>query len=146
MTDPYLAGLFRANPFACKRPVEGELVVVLQERLKNRGLKLMMPISRAFCRGEIHELIATEEEGLGPGQGVDKIAYLGFFEVLVGGVVVCGDEVYIGERRVGTVVGFDATHLPNHINVVLGVSQGLTGTELGLGLGTRVFFRSPPER
>ncbi|NLP17688.1 MAG: hypothetical protein GX376_01205 [Firmicutes bacterium] len=145
MADPYQAGFFKDNPFACKRPVRGKLVAVLQESLENRGLRLMMPISRAFCRGDIHELIVTGEEGAKPGRRVDKIAYLGFFEVELGGIVVSGDHVLIGERQIGIVAGFDGTHLPNHINVVLKVSQCFTGTELGLGLGDEVLFQGPKD-
>lgn len=145
MADPYQAGLIKDNPFARKRPVGGKLVAILQGRLEERGLKLMMPISRALRRRDIHELIVTEEEGVGPGREVDKIAYLGFFEVLTGGIVVGGDQVHIGGRLVGTVAGFDGTHLPNHINIVLRVTQGLTGTEWGLKLEEKVVFHHPEE-
>ena len=35
------------------------------------------------------------------------------------GVLVRGDAVPIDGREVGTVVGFDECHFPNHLNIVL---------------------------
>lgn len=141
MSDPYQANLFQRNPFAARRSVQGELVALLSERLENRGLELMLPISRVLCRGEIHELIVTSEGEAGPGKRVDRIGYLGFFEVLEGGVIVVGDEVQIGGKGVGAVAGFDATHLPNHINIVLKNRERATGIELGLKVGDKICFR-----
>jgi hypothetical protein len=43
-----------------------------------------------------------------------------------------GDEVYVGEHRVGTVLGFDACHFPNHYNILIATADVQSGRELGL--------------
>jgi hypothetical protein len=39
-------------------------------------------------------------------------------------------------------VGFDLTHFPNHMNLLIGARERKTGLELGLNLGDIVTFRS----
>ncbi|MGB9802468.1 DUF6917 domain-containing protein [Desulfofundulus sp.] len=145
MGDPYREKMFSTNPYACKREVEGKLVVVLQGRLENRGLHLITPISRAVLKNEIHELIVTDEEGVGPGSDVQRIAYLGFVEVKCGGVLVSGDEVSCNGMVLGQIAGFDETHLPNHLNIVLYSPRRLDGVELGLQLESTIKIRSRKE-
>lgn len=130
--DPYGRGAFKENPYAAKRPLDGRLVVVLRGIMGDRGLQLIKTISRAVCAGEVHELIATTEEGAAPGLTVNRIAYLGFVEFAQGGVVVSGDPIKIGGRVTGVVAGFDETHAPNHLNIVIRTAEGLSGEELGL--------------
>jgi len=144
-TDPYAAGKFAANPYAKKSAVEGPLVVVLQGRMEDRGLALITPISRCLRRYDVHELILTDEAGAKPGSRVDRIAYLGFFAVEAGGVLVSGDEVLLDGRPVGVLAGFDETHMPNHLNIVIRTDRLLTGVELGASLGAAVSFRLPGE-
>ena len=88
----------------------------------------------------IHKLIATDETSKKPGDTVDRIAYLAFFEVRHGGVVVMGGTLLADDKPVGTVLGFDETHAPNHINIVIGVARRQTGRELQLGVGGKVRF------
>jgi hypothetical protein len=144
-TDPYAAGKFAANPYARKSPVEGPLVVVLQGRMEDRGLALITPISRCLRRHDVHELILTDEAEASPGKQVNRIAYLGFFAVERGGVLVSGDEVSLNGRPVGVLAGFDETHMPNHLNIVIRTSRLLSGTEQDAPLGATVSFRLPGE-
>lgn len=132
--DPYKAGMFKANPYAAKLPIKGKIVVVLDGKLEGRKLQLITPISRALCRHEIHELILTDEETAGPGETVDRIAYLGFFEVIQGGVMVVGDELTVGDRNIGVIAGFDETHMPNHLNIIIKTSARVSGLERGVQL------------
>lgn len=143
MGDPYSAGLFKENPFGPRRPTTGHLVAVLKGKLEGRQLQLIAPVSRVLQQGEIHELIATDEEA-GPGQVVGRVAYLGFFEVAQGGVIVVGDELLIAGEIIGILAGFDTTHLPNHLNIVVKRSDRRTGLELGLEVGADVRFLPPP--
>ncbi|MBO8168021.1 MAG: hypothetical protein H0Z35_02405 [Thermoanaerobacteraceae bacterium] len=136
--DPYQAGMFKSNPYAKKRDILGSLVVVLDGRLEERNLQLIAPISRAVLQGEIHELILTDEPEVGPKKKVNKIAYLGFFEVSQGGVMVVGDELSVAEKKVGTVAGFDETHMPNHLNIIIATDQRVSGLERGLELGMKI--------
>ncbi|OAT85231.1 DUF6917 domain-containing protein [Desulfotomaculum copahuensis] len=139
--DPYKEKLFSINPYVTKREITGKLVVVLQGKLENRGLKLITPISRAVQRNEIHELIVTDEEGAVPGSDVQRIAYLGFMEVGCGGVMVAGDEVSCNGLVLGRIAGFDETHLPNHLNIVVYSPERLDGVERGLRLESEVSVR-----
>lgn len=143
MPDPYVAGLFRSNPYAALREITGTVVAVLDARLEGRGLNLIAPISRCLVRGEIHELILTTGV-VGPGDRVDDVHYLAFFEVSKGGVVVVGQTVRIAGHEVGRIAGFDETHMPNHMNIVLSGSRGVTGGELGLQPGDAVIISGTP--
>ncbi len=138
--DPYKAGLFNKDPYHAKRDCVGEMVVVLDGMIEDRGLQLMVPKSRAVCRHEIHELILTDESG-GPGSSIQHIAYLGFFEVLQGSVILAGDELLLENRVIATISGFDETHMPNHLNIVAKVTERKAGPDLGAYVGQRVVIR-----
>ena len=138
--DPYAAGMFTKDPYHKKRDCEGEICAVLDEAIDKRGLVLMKPPSRAFLVGDIHELIVTEEETAKPGAVVNRIAYWGFFEVSKATVVTVNDEITIGGKCVGRIAGFDETHMPNHLNVVIRVDKIASGAELGLELGDAVLI------
>ena len=134
MVDPYQAGFFTENPYAAKRTIEGKLAVILRGKLEKRGLELISTISRAVLKNEVHELIVTDQENVGPGSKVDRIAYIGFVEITVGGVMTVGDTLNCQDKVLGQVVGFDETHLPNHLNIVLASSSRSDGVEQSLQL------------
>ncbi|MBC7338376.1 MAG: hypothetical protein H5U04_00675 [Firmicutes bacterium] len=128
--------------FVRHRPVTGVVVAVLAGSLPDRGLELIPQPSRVLCRGEVHELILTTEEAA-PGSRVDAISYLGFFEVKQGGVVVVGDDLRVRGSVIGEIAGFDATHLPNHLNVVVRGKVALDGLAWRFGLGDPVVIGGP---
>ncbi|MFZ5946306.1 MAG: DUF6917 domain-containing protein [Bacillota bacterium] len=136
--DPYKAGLFKSNPYAKKSNISGQLVVVLDGKMENRGLQLISQISRCVQKHQIHELIITDEDNAQPGNEVNSISYLGFFEVEQGGVIVVGDEVFLENDLIGRVAGFDETHMPNHLNIVLKSTARLTGIELNANIGNKI--------
>ena len=140
MKDPYAAGKFCSNPYAEKKEVDGWLVVILDGRMEDRGLELITPISRCLRTHDVHELILTDESAR-PGEKVNQIAYMGFFEVANGGVIVSGDKVLLDEKCIGTLVGYDETHMPNHLNIVIQTDKLLTGIELEAGLGNKITFK-----
>lgn len=139
--DPYSSGMFTGNPYYDKSDIQGTLLVVLQGRLEQRGLQLIKPPSRCVKKFEVHELIASDEENIKPGSTVDNVAYLGFVEITQGGVITIGDEVICGGKVIGTIAGFDETHMPNHQNIILYSKERIPGAELGLRLGDGVTFR-----
>lgn len=139
-SDPYRAGLVGTDFIAAKKDVEGELVVVFRGSLEGRGLELTDSVTRAVLQGEVHELIVTDEVRAGPGSTVDRVAYVGFVEIASGGVICVGDRLTCGGVAVGTIAGYDATHLPNHMNIVISCQERADGTELGLALGDRVLI------
>ncbi|MDX9863717.1 MAG: hypothetical protein RBT34_02815 [Anaerolineaceae bacterium] len=145
--DPYKNNLFKASPYASKTPVVGRLVCVLNAELPERGLELSPFPSRVVLKNEIHELILTDEVHAQPGASVNHIAYLGFFEVLAGGILLKGDQLQINGSTIGHLAGFDFTHLPNHMNLVIQTSQPLqTGKALALQCGDPVTFTFIPEQ
>lgn len=137
LPEPYER--LRESPFFIKRGPEGIIIAVLDLKLEGRGLKLILPRSRAIRAGEIHEIIVTREEAL-PGGEVNSACYIGFWEASKGGIVEVGDELWIDGEKVGVLLGFDETHFPNHINMVFR-GEPLTGRERGLTLGARVSFK-----
>ena len=141
MTDPYQAALVNVSFYVQKRDVVGRLVATLRGKLEDRGLNLIVPVSRAVQQHEIHELIATDETGVGPGSRVARIAYLGFIEISQGGILLTADEVTCAGKVLGRIAGFDETHLPNHLNIVILVDKRQDGTELGLDLECEVRIR-----
>lgn len=143
-TPSYTGGVPPQNFFASRRPVGGKLVAVMQGRLDGRGLKLILQPSRAVCRGEIHELIVSTEQGIGPGSTVNRVTYIGFIEFDPGGVIYIGDTVRIGNMEIGRIAGFDSTHLPNHMNIVIAAAELKSGLERGLSLEQVVAIQGVP--
>jgi len=139
MKDPYLRKLKGKAEYYQKRTVELNLVVVLEGKIANRGLCIIPQKSRAVVWGEVHEIILTVEEPRD--NTINKIAYLGFGEVKIPGVIACGDKVCLGEEIIGKVVGFDQTHMPNHLNIVIKSENYKDGRELSANLGESIKFK-----
>jgi hypothetical protein len=124
-----------------KRVVDSTLVKVLTHRRHDRGMRLMEFTSRCVRAGEVHELVTTDQSGEPPGARIDRVGFLGFAEIGSAGVIDRGDEVWADGRPVGTVLGFDGCHLPNHYNVLIAVESLVTGPDLGLKPETPVRFQ-----
>lgn len=139
--DPYKSGQFKASPYYAKSDLIGKLVVTLTTTFETRGLVLIAQPSRCICTNQIHELIMSDEEGIGPGSTVNKIAYVGFVEIEQGGVIISGDEVLYNDQLIGHIAGFDETHMPNHYNIVLRAAERKTGEALGLVPGGKITIR-----
>ena len=139
MTDPYKTGMFKTNPYAKKKALIGEVVVVLDGIYEQRGLKLISQPSRCLIKHHVHEMILTDEESK-PGDVVNKISYIGFFEVSESAVVVVGDDVKVDGVLIGKIAGFDETHMPNHYNIVIAGSKRFSGENAGFELGATVLI------
>ena len=126
--------------YAANRPVAGEAVTVLDSTHESRGLKLIPTYSRALQKNSIHELIATDEAEKKPGGTVNRIAYLAFFEVTRGGCILVGETLFVDGKPIGQILGFDETHEPNHINILIGVKQRQTGPQLKIKVGGKIKF------
>ena len=138
MSAPYDFKKITPSVYGDRRPVEGETVALLHISFDDRGLKLIETKSRTVKRYEIHELMITDEDAV-PGGGADRVRAIGFFEITESGLIVAGDKVFIEDRRLGTLVGYDVTHMPNHINVVV---RAESLDEPVLRVGDRIRFRS----
>ncbi|MCJ7620950.1 MAG: hypothetical protein MUP64_12105 [Anaerolineae bacterium] len=140
--EPHGSGILDKYPYVAKSDVVGRFVCILDARSEERGMELTVHPSRAVCQGEIHELAITDDPQAAPNYSLNRVAYLAFFSVEQGGIVLVGDRVLVGEVQLGEVVGFDVTHFPNHMNLLIGARERKTGLELGLNLGDIVTFRS----
>lgn len=141
MADPYEKKLVNQNFYHSKVDIKGRIVVVLDGMLENRGLELIKPPSRAFPAGTIIELIGTDEQDAAPGGKVEKIAYLAFVELTTGGVLLNGDLVYCNAQLIGTIAGYDDTHMPNHQNTLVKMKERSSGAELGFALGNEIIIQ-----
>jgi len=106
-------------PTAEKRSVVGDMVAISGLRLYNRGTDLMYPRSRSFPKGTIVEITLTDEEDVNPGDRINSVLYIGFFEVTIGGIIVVGELVRINGNEIGSVAGFSDVHEPNHLNLLI---------------------------
>jgi hypothetical protein len=140
--EPHAGGVLDNDyPYTDKRTVEGHLVCVLGARADNRGLELTVHPSRAVLCNEIHEILMVEDPEAAPTRTVRSVAYAGCVEIARGGMVLIHDRVVVEGHDIGTVVGFDETHLPNHMNIaVLAAGELRNGEELGLQVNDSVSF------
>ncbi|MFH7340395.1 DUF6917 domain-containing protein [Streptomyces hygroscopicus] len=123
-----------------KRVVRGALVKVLVHRRTDRGMRVAEHAARCVRRGEVHELVTTDQWEPRPGARIDRVGFLGFVELGCGGVIDRGDLVRVGDTAVGRVLGFDACHLPNHYNILIHAERSVSGRDLGLRPEVAVTF------
>lgn len=137
MTAPYDFRKITSSVYGYRRPVTGETVALLHVNFDDRGLELIETKSRTVKRYEIHELMITDEDAV-PGGGADSVRAIGFFEIIESGLIVVGDEVWIEDRYLGELAGYDLTHMPNHMNIVV---KSETLDEPALRVGDRIRFK-----
>lgn len=143
--EPHLGGVLDTKaPYFAKQSVTTEIVAVLHAHAVARRLELTLHPSRAVCAGEVHELFATDEEGKGLNATVDRVGYIACVAVKRPGMILVKDSVRLNGRVVGTVIGFDETHLPNHMNIVMYAPSLQTGRDIGAELGDEVSFEMGP--
>lgn len=138
---PYDPNMITPSVYGDRRPVEGEIVALLHVSFEERGLVLIQSKSRALAEGEIHELMITDEADAAPSGGADRVSAVAFFEVKRGSLAVVGDELSVGGRRLGVVAGYDMTHMPNHMNIL--VKAGSLDCP-PLAVGERLVIRRAP--
>ncbi|ANN17224.1 hypothetical protein SD37_17290 [Amycolatopsis orientalis] len=124
-----------------KREITGTVVKVLVHHRDDRGMSLEPFASRCVRVGEVHELVTTNHQDTAPGARIDRVAFLGFAEIDRAGVIDRGDEVWLGDELVGTVLGFDGCHFPNHYNILIHTARPVSGEEIGLKPEGEVRFR-----
>lgn len=141
MSDPYLTGVIPSNIYSLRKNISGVMVAVMDLHLENRNLNLILQPTRVLKKYDIVELIGTLEYSV-LGEKVDSITYLGFLEVMEGGVIKRDDEVLMGNLFLGKILGYDETHMPNHLNVIIKMEFKKTGADLGFEINHRVIFLS----
>ncbi|SEC15247.1 hypothetical protein [Streptomyces sp. TLI_105] len=120
--------------FSARSDVTAHWVAVMRHRRNDRALVPAPLRTRCLRAGEIHEFILCRP-GTDRAEPMNEVSYLGFAEISRGGVLEVGDELYAGNRLVGTVHGFDEIHLPNHYNILVAVPELITGADAGLRPG-----------
>jgi len=138
MSAPYDFRRITPGVYGDRRPVEGEVVALLHVSFEDRGLKLIETKSRAVRLQEIHELMVTDEDA-SPGGSADRVRAVAFFEVNRSGLIVAGDRVTVNGEPLGALAGFDETHMPNHMGIVV---KAPNLDEPGVRVGGRVRFSS----
>ncbi|HEU5157978.1 MAG TPA: hypothetical protein VFU43_13365 [Streptosporangiaceae bacterium] len=128
-----------------KRRIDAAVVKVLKHRREDRGMRLEPFASRCVRAGEVHELVTTDQADTTAGARVDRVGFLGFAEIANAGVIDRGDRVLVDGTPVGTVLGFDACHFPNHYNVLILTDRPTTGPELAVKPETKIAFVSAVE-
>ena len=137
MSAPYDFKRITPNVYGGKRPVEGEVVAILHVKFEDRGLDFIQTKSRAVKLNERHELMMTDEQDAAPGGKANHVRAIAFIEITKSGLRVGGDDVTIEGKRLGSLAGYDVTHMPNHINVVVKTE---TLDEPPLRVGDKVRF------
>jgi hypothetical protein len=128
-----------------KVSVSGRLVKLLLHTRTDRGMTLAGYATRCLLRGEIHEIVTTDQTDAAAGERIDRVGFVGFAELERGGVVERGDVVLVEGVALGRVLGFDDCHFPNHLNVLVASDRLLTARDLGAGVGAEIRFEPRPE-
>lgn len=112
-------------------PVKAEIIAVLDATFTDRKMKLIESQSRAVKKYDIHELMITDQEP-SPGEELNRITAIAFFEIKNGGLIVSGDKVLHNDEFFGILAGYDINHMPNHMNIIIRKGS-LTAKKMNLG-------------
>jgi predicted dehydrogenase len=123
-----------------KAPVSAELVKLLHHRRDDRGMVLSPSRSRCIAAGELHELVTTTDRPSAPGDPVDVVGFIGFAAFKAPAIVERGDAVWLADRQIGVVAGFDECHAPNHLNIIIDVPQLVAAGDLDARVGHLIRF------
>jgi predicted dehydrogenase len=125
---------------SAKNAATARMVKLLFHTVHDRGMRLSPWSSRCISAGEVHELVTTPDRPSAPGEVVNRAGFLGFAEFSTAAVVERGDEVFVGDRHIGTVRGFDECHFPNHYNILIGATRPVTAADIDLRVGDEIKF------
>ncbi|PIN85098.1 MAG: hypothetical protein COV47_03925 [Candidatus Diapherotrites archaeon CG11_big_fil_rev_8_21_14_0_20_37_9] len=114
---------------------------VMGHKRNDRAMEMSEWKTRCIKAGDIHELLVSTEYTGNHNETLNSFVYLGFFDFKKGGVIEIGDQVTTTSGAlIAEIIGFDDTHLPNHINIVAKSKDNKTGEEFGLKPGQKVFI------
>ena len=118
--------------YASKLPIRLTLVAVMPDTREDRNLRLSEFVTRCIATNEIHEFLVANKWDGDRDAIFNDVSYIGFMRFEQGGVVAVGEKIMTEDGQVlGEVIGFDLTHAPNHMNIVLASSSTQTGAERG---------------
>ena len=113
-----------------KLVLRGQLVKAMFHTRQDRGMRLTEFESRCVPKGEMHELVSTDQVDALPGDRIDRVGFIGFMEARNAGVIERGDRFFIGGQLIGTVLGFDDCHFPNHYNILIASERLQTAADI----------------
>jgi hypothetical protein len=140
--DPYDNGLVSPILRVIKDPIQARTVGILTNKSIERKMPLISSSSRTVRLNDVHELVCTDESRM-PGEIVRDICYLAFIAFEESGVLAIGDILEVEGEFFGEIIGFNETHAPNHINIVIRVETHVTGLEADWRPGLRLVFQLP---
>lgn len=123
-----------------KRIVDGSFVKLLFHKQEHRGMQLIEFETRCVKKGEVHELVTTIHKDAKSGDSINQVGFLGFAEMDCSGVIEIGDQVKVDGKIIGTVLGFDDCHFPNHYNILIATVELLTADSLNLEIDAKIMF------
>jgi hypothetical protein len=117
--------------FVAKKDLIGRWVAIFDRVRADRDLRVNEFQTRCVVAGNVHEFIICANGSRNV--AINNVGYLGFGEFLMSGVIAVGDELWLGgNRRIGRLLGFDDTHMPNHQNIIFQAEKVVTGADMGL--------------
>ena len=134
--DPYSTNI---DSIIVKQDLIGRLITVHGTIRRNRGLRPITQKTRAIKMGEIHEVILTDDF-MDNDRIINNAAIIGFVDFLTSGLIKTKDRLYIRNNEIGIVIGFDETHMPNHLNILIYSKKFKAGLDLNLNCGNVVYF------
>lgn len=115
-----------------RQDVSAHWIAILNHRREKRGIVLTPWQTRAIRSGDIHEILTTPQVSRFPHEQIDEVYYLGF-AVFEAGILAVEDELWDKNGTLlGRIIGFDETHAPNHLNILLASPGRLPGIQAGL--------------
>ncbi len=126
-----------AVTFSSKSALQAKWVGVMDRARADRNLILSPYTTRCIRTGEIHEFLSCCNVDPSSNFPIQEVGYLGFAEFTVGGVMAVGDVLSTQNHKLGTIVGFEETHMPNHQNTLLATDTIVTGSSLCLRAGEK---------
>lgn len=142
VSDPYRDVGLVVPPYGAKSLLIGRMCALVNLVYPSRALQIMTEKSRVVRNWDIHELMLAPSSMV-PDLPARGLRVLGFVEFLSGGVLVAGDRLLLDGDDVGELVGFDGTHSPNHLNIVIRASTEDV-EHIDVRLGSSVSIGSSP--
>jgi hypothetical protein len=139
----------RTEPFSLEIPdyitqmdfakIETHFVAILGHQSLDRRMIASPHHTRCIQDGEIHELVYVAEspDGL---IDLNDAWYLGFIKFPQGGVLAKGMTIEINGQGKGKLIGFDETHFPNHLNLLISDQNPQNGQDMSLKLNDSCDF------
>ena len=116
--------------YSSKSSIKFRIKAVMKNKRIDRKLKLSEYVTRCINKNQLHEFLIANDWNNDKNKLLNDISYIGFMECTECGVIEIGDTISDDKGIiVGTVIGFDYTHMPNHMNIVLKSASEETGKE-----------------